>query len=72
MSTHDEDRDEEYSPNPLPPKVEPINWDEEKAKFFEANRQGGTLDIYYSVYPHERPPGRDDKDRSRGRGGRGR
>ena len=73
MSAHD-DEDEEYSPNPLPPKLKPINWDVEKAKFFEINRQGGTLDIYYMVYPHERPLSRDEKDtdRSRGRGGRGR
>jgi hypothetical protein len=73
MTTHDDDP-EEYSPNPLPQKLKPIDWEAEKARFFEYHRLRGSLDIYYTVFAGERPPSRDDKNknRARDRGGRGR
>jgi hypothetical protein len=41
MTTHDDDP-EEYSPNPLPQKLKPIDWEAEKARFFEYHRLRGS------------------------------
>jgi len=60
MGEKDKDREREYSPNPdyvrSAPREHP---DAERSRLYQYHRAAGTMELYFEMYPLDRPPSRD-------------
>lgn len=67
MGEKDHDREREYSPNPdfnRPVREHP---EATRARLYDYHRRSGTLEMYYEMYPSDRPHARASQERDGGR-----
>jgi hypothetical protein len=64
---------ENEGPNPKPFKPDPPErWDVAKARLYQWHKNSGAMEVYYWLYPEDRPPTREPQPEPEPQRGRSR